>query len=698
MDFVILKVNGQDVSRASHEDAVRAFQTAREPIVVEVLRRSADTLQNNANIDAGKLPEEAEHVTTSTQTELWAWQAPAEFASPPPFADDADDASDHGFDDAGDAHLDFEEVTLHRSLTSERLGLTLYYPDGNEVDEQTDVLVQSMDVGGIADMDGRVQAGDRIVQINGVDVCSREEAERLLASQPDVTLLVCRPAEQAEYDCVLEHVGTEEPNTSPQPTYFERPLDNRVVDTLSAEGNGERISQEKRDTMKSGNSVSSTSSGSSGSSSSPTGHQSATLPTMDGELLLVHRQMASIQQECESLARRQWASRRRQVIDHIYETIPEGTEPDEPLYCQPYEPRPPPVPAPETAPLCRLASWVCVAAGRTDACQRASATNDRESNSGRQAPPQVAGEPLTLELTLLEGEARRETAPALREVNEQVRVNPGMYSDVACQRCRTCMRLPPLQPAATKNKNIINSANTVEKNRNFVAFPPQHMSYTNAAHLQETMRLQHRQLYQRALRQEQDRAKPSTQPITSHFRPLAGSLEQYRYVSSPGGAAQNHSHTLPADRGLGETQFQYKVKVRSDGSRYIARRPVRKQMLKERAARITEERTGVTTDDDAVSELKLGRYWPKEEKKRQLVHAREKKMKLQERNQTACFPEDGARDELSLRKRLTAQGSLNANFQRRPPTSSRRRNHSEEASKYTKPTLSGGIVLSVTTV
>ena len=32
-------MNGQDVSNSSHEDAVRCFQLAQEPIIVEVLRR-----------------------------------------------------------------------------------------------------------------------------------------------------------------------------------------------------------------------------------------------------------------------------------------------------------------------------------------------------------------------------------------------------------------------------------------------------------------------------------------------------------------------------------------------------------------------------------------------------------------------------------------------------------------------------------
>ena len=36
---VVLQVNGHDLSQSTHEEAVEAFRTAKEPIVVEVLRR-----------------------------------------------------------------------------------------------------------------------------------------------------------------------------------------------------------------------------------------------------------------------------------------------------------------------------------------------------------------------------------------------------------------------------------------------------------------------------------------------------------------------------------------------------------------------------------------------------------------------------------------------------------------------------------
>ncbi|KAK0154562.1 PDZ domain-containing protein 4 [Merluccius polli] len=78
---------------------------------------------------------------------------------------------------------------------------------------------------------------------------------------------------------------------------------------------------------------------------------------------------------------------------------------------------------------------------------------------------------------------------------------------------------------------------------------------------------------------------------------------------------------------------EWKVKVRSDGTRYVAKRPVRDRLLKERALKIREERSGTTTDDDAASEMKQtdvlthvdhqGRYWSREERKQQLLRARE---------------------------------------------------------------------------
>lgn len=74
-----------------------------------------------------------------------------------------------------------------------------------------------------------------------------------------------------------------------------------------------------------------------------------------------------------------------------------------------------------------------------------------------------------------------------------------------------------------------------------------------------------------------------------------------------------------------EPKMEWKVKIRSDGTRYITKRPVRDRLLKERALKIKEERSGMTTDDDTMSEMKMGRYWSKEERKQHLVRAKEQR-------------------------------------------------------------------------
>ncbi|XP_059383234.1 PDZ domain-containing protein 4-like isoform X2 [Carassius carassius] len=100
--------------------------------------------------------------------------------------------------------------------------------------------------------------------------------------------------------------------------------------------------------------------------------------------------------------------------------------------------------------------------------------------------------------------------------------------------------------------------------------------------------------------------------------------------------APSHSNTLtsaapvtsliiPPPLAPSSPGMEWKVKIRSDGSRYVAKRPVRDRLLKARAMKIREERSGMTTDDDAVSEMKMGRYWSKEERKQQLLRAREQR-------------------------------------------------------------------------
>ncbi|XP_061085842.1 PDZ domain-containing RING finger protein 4-like [Conger conger] len=92
---------------------------------------------------------------------------------------------------------------------------------------------------------------------------------------------------------------------------------------------------------------------------------------------------------------------------------------------------------------------------------------------------------------------------------------------------------------------------------------------------------------------------------------------------------QSYMHLVQQRTGVEAGQSQLSLlsacrEERRARPRPDARRPARDRLLRERALKIREERS-VTTDEDAASELKLGRYWSKEERKQHLLRAREQR-------------------------------------------------------------------------
>uniref|UniRef100_A0A673L8S6 PDZ domain-containing RING finger protein 4-like n=1 Tax=Sinocyclocheilus rhinocerous TaxID=307959 RepID=A0A673L8S6_9TELE len=132
-------------------------------------------------------------------------------------------------------------------------------------------------------------------------------------------------------------------------------------------------------------------------------------------------------------------------------------------------------------------------------------------------------------------------------------------------------------------------------------------------------------------------------PSTRHYQSYLQLLQQHS--SSSLECSQSQLSLLSLRGRPGPTppgRLEWKVKVRADGTRYVARRPARDRILRERALRIREERSGgMTTDDDAVSELKMGRYWSKEERKQQLARAREQRRRREfmQRSRLECLGE-----------------------------------------------------------
>ncbi|KAI4890729.1 hypothetical protein NFI96_031945 [Prochilodus magdalenae] len=89
--------------------------------------------------------------------------------------------------------LFLQEVELYKSRQQEKLGLTVCYRTDDE--EDLGIYVGEVNPNSIAAKDGRIREGDRILQINGVDVQNREEAVAILTREDstNISLLLARP-------------------------------------------------------------------------------------------------------------------------------------------------------------------------------------------------------------------------------------------------------------------------------------------------------------------------------------------------------------------------------------------------------------------------------------------------------------------------------------------------------------------------
>lgn len=134
--------------------------------------------------------------------------------------------------------------------------------------------------------------------------------------------------------------------------------------------------------------------------------------------------------------------------------------------------------------------------------------------------------------------------------------------------------------------------------------------YTNHANLQHTIAVQ-----QKLFQQQMDQK--------SHLKRKKRCGSKSKIPESPSNAGSNQM-------GSDSNPMEWVVKRRPDGTRYVTRRPIRNRILKERAKKISEERCGMTTDDDAMSELKLGRYWTKEERKSHMEKSRDQKRRREQ--------------------------------------------------------------------
>lgn len=176
------------------------------PITVEIRRIAQDEKRNDNDILV-QIPidrVDRQLVSTAIQTENDEQHDDcllnSEFTYDGSPSDEHPDESVEEFDDL-EPGIGIEEITLRKSMSDDRLGVTVSYSSGNlsESDDTTDnntfteVYISDIVPDSVAARDGRLRQGDQILQVNGKDVSNREETENFLAENKDaVTLLVSR--------------------------------------------------------------------------------------------------------------------------------------------------------------------------------------------------------------------------------------------------------------------------------------------------------------------------------------------------------------------------------------------------------------------------------------------------------------------------------------------------------------------------
>ncbi|XP_043083275.1 PDZ domain-containing RING finger protein 4-like [Puntigrus tetrazona] len=515
--YEISQVNGRDLSRASHEEAVEALRSAKDPIVVQVLRRTPRP--------RGQL------VDVCTQTEI-TFEHIMALAKLRPVTPPVPDTCPFLLSDSGQEYfeggeylsnvtadaerteeLEYEEVELCRLSVQEKLGLTLCYR--TDEDEDLAIYISEIEPNSVAARDGRIRQGDRILQINGRDVQDRQEAVGVLSNEEckNIVLLVARPEIQ------------EEPWLEDEHSEF---LEELKMEMLEEQ---RREEEEEEEEMK---------------------------------RAAREEDQARITQEESTMASCSYSQEK-------------SLDPEQSVFTQ----------------IQKQLSRCLSGRSSADGAEKLLELKCQIRNGGEYdlfySSIQCSG---------VEHE--------LRMLSEELR-----SIQMECQSIMKAHQLGSRERPEKSDKDSSSAYNTAESSRStplVTERSPEHrrVSLANRRNLL-TLR--------RAPSGSPDHSNPSESEQTAEgprpqsYLQLIQQQTALEFVSRPS-----------------EPKMEWKVKVRSDGTRYITKRPVRDRLLRERALKIKEERSGgMTTDDDAMSEMKMGRYWSKEQRKQHLLRAKEQR-------------------------------------------------------------------------
>ncbi|KAF7993507.1 hypothetical protein HCN44_010102 [Aphidius gifuensis] len=716
MDFVIISINGRDVSNSSHEEAVRYFETAQEPITIQVLRKQSNRInqQIDTKLNNNEPKKLLNYTTTSVQTELVGLINDDYVDNYYVFEDGDDYDDDQDNEDVEVEEYDemtnirdfklredvyFEEVTLRKSTSQEKLGLTVCYNYSCEKDnnnsDTAEVYISEILKDSLASRDGRLREGDQILQVNGKDIESKEQTERVFSQTKNtVVILVSRclyqsslqnspdnvPAYQnSMIELLLQHQKRQYENTALNDN---NKCDTGVSTTSTTTTTTTTVSSSPPPPVPPhigiNNSLLSSTSTSSSSHNSHTSNNKDTNESIKESIKKIDDLTLNIKTRStlHGIKNLQTSS----DTEHIYETIPESD--NEPIYSSPYESKLN-IRKNETSTTSTLTTATTTTTTQHEhrsskSSKSNSSIEEKDSSSAYNTGESChSNNQLVLELqkstdsrdirgstlVLCTSDNNTPTTPINynRPPNCDIAENQIVRSLQASlsapqfnnshiidnkKLTNTCQyncyhrpqsqyqyyyHQPQYQLNTINNKNLNTTWNNNNINNNHydkdTTSIGSSVMYTNVDNLEQTMMLQ-QQIFTQALNRKNitkdEIIDDNNDKSKGKFR--APNLTQYHFIGSQQ-VRKTNTLNMPEDKC--DPRMEWKVKRRPDGTRYIVRRPVRNRLLDNRTLEISEERAGQTTEDDTVSEIKLGRYWTKEEKKRHLEQARQRKQRHQ---------------------------------------------------------------------
>ncbi|XP_069039687.1 PDZ domain-containing protein 4 isoform X2 [Lepisosteus oculatus] len=729
---VMFQVNGKELSRLSQEQTLEALRASRDPLVIQVLRKSPRVKGGAAGGTGGQGgPAPAlDFVDNGTQTDisfqhilaLGKLQPP----SPPlppllePYVLSELPALEHEYYDPNDyldsSHhevdrqdeLEYEEVELYKSSQQDKLGLTVCYRTDDE--EDLGIYVGEVNPNSIAAKDGRIREGDRILQINGMDVQNREEAVAILTREDstNISLLLARPdiendnqLDAADLDADLAGLGVDSldnaahlppehrgagrgvgvggggvaggrPGAGLRPTVLSnsQDLDSGVGRTDESTRNEESSEHDLlgdeqtsatntpgslrkfrcargdtppllhgRELHLSSDSLLGLEHGGdpagammpglteeeceryrelleirchyekngNGLAALPLGGRAAPLDVNRNESLLQH-EMALLEEElrhlefkCRNILRAQKMQqlRERCMKAWLLEEAAHGDLPPHELS--------------DINELPERSDKDSTSAYNTggESCRSTPLASELPPAAEEGGPPSPLPRPA----------APPRERPA-HNLNRAPEGGPGPAKFRSLSRDGG--RRGSAEGERARRGPRAGGGGTLDRAGGRSAENSPYFSRR-----QRGARLPERYQSCMQLRGPADESAGAGDGGRLSPSSLAGACKDPPAPEEPPALPSPPPHgPLPLPLPLSAPQaprMEWKVKVRSDGSRYVAKRPVRDRLLKARALKIREERSGMTTDDDAVSEMKMGRYWSKEERKQQLMRAREQR-------------------------------------------------------------------------